>query len=489
VAFCTSPAIPAGTSSNPTQILGENFASCTGTNKTQLFGGFGVGAVIDLQNAQFVNIKCIELTSHANCITHGTPNLNPCSTSAPYSDFDSDGARTSATTHDLTLTDVWIHGHTDRGIIGPIGANVTCLRCLISTNGMADWDFDNGSAAPMGTNASWNFLFSTIEWSGCDQQYPPVDAIPVQACFGQSTGGYGDGVGSPAGTGTGMSVVVDHSTFRYNTQDGLDLGHIDAGNNTLSITNSLAYANSGQGFKWGGFFQTASFYNNLIESNCFRLSQPITGAPSGYNSGLTDFCRAQDSLSFNEVDGATINIKFNTIVTYAPTTFDIQCWTVTNCPTAVINVSDNLVLGYDNPSTYSQGGQSGGPAGYCLPGCNSGAATLGALNRDHNLYFGLRTTNLTCPTGFTGEICSNPLLVGQPTANGGAFTEAELDNFNFNLTPGSPALGAGIAVSGVPNDYNGAARPNPPAIGALQLFSSAVQRTVHLIVRGKFSHR
>jgi len=185
---------------------------------------------------------------------------------------------------------MWIHGHTDRGIIGAIGANVTCLRCNISYNGMAGWDFDDGNSTPFGTNASWNFLYSQIEWNGCNQEYPIVDAIPAISCYSQSTGGYGDGVGTPPGMC--LSANINHSSFNYNTQDGLDLGHIDTGSCSLTINNSQAIGNNGQTFKWGPNENPVIFTNNFTLANCLRMSLPMPGAPSTYNAHLSDFCRA-----------------------------------------------------------------------------------------------------------------------------------------------------------------------------------------------------
>ena len=65
----------------------------------------------------------------------------------------------------------------------------------------------------------WNFNYSTIEWSGCNQIYPGTGAY---SCYGQSNGGYGDGVGTPPGMC--LTANVDHSAFNYNTQDGLTRG-------------------------------------------------------------------------------------------------------------------------------------------------------------------------------------------------------------------------------------------------------------------------
>ncbi len=286
---CFNPTIPAGTATQHTRILGENYAACSSggvTNRsqlTQIYGGYGVTMPLNLTGAKFVDVECLEVTRHSQCIAFGSPAVpSTCSSGSPTDDYDSDGIHTDVNTHDLLLQDMWIHGHIGRGIKGPIGGLVTCLRCDIAYNGGAGWDFDDGSATPL-VNADWHFLYSTIEWSGCNQEYPMVHAIPVISCYSQSTGGYGDGVGTPAGTG--LSATIDHSKFIYNTQDGLDLGHVDTGGPyTLSITNSIAYSNNGGTFKLGGNFGTAILTNNVAIADCARMSAPITGTPSTYNA-------------------------------------------------------------------------------------------------------------------------------------------------------------------------------------------------------------
>ncbi len=112
----------------------------------------------------------------------------------------------------------------------------------------------------------------TIEWNGCNQAYPGAGAI---SCYGQSDGGYGDGIGTPAGTC--LTAHVDHSTFRYNTQDGYDMLHNDKGNCSMSITNSTSYGNNGAQFKWGPNDNPMVFTNNTVIANCTRLSAPFPG--------------------------------------------------------------------------------------------------------------------------------------------------------------------------------------------------------------------
>jgi len=481
---CFNPTIPAGTATQHTRILGENYATCSSggvTNRsqlTQIYGGFGVTMPLNLTGAKFVDVECLEVTRHSQCIAFGSPAVpSTCSSGSPTDDYDSDGIHTDVNTHDLLLQDMWIHGHIGRGIKGPIGGLVTCMRCDIAYNGGAGWDFDDGSATPL-VNGDWHFLYSTIEWSGCNQEYPMVHAIPVISCYSQSTGGYGDGVGTPAGTG--LSATIDHSRFIYNTQDGLDLGHVDTGGPyTLSITNSIAYSNNGGTFKLGGNFGTAILTDNVAIADCYRMSQPITGTPSTYNANLADFCRANDTLPFDFRQASKVTIASNTIVSYSPTIFDISCWDApgqggnnNGCGSAVLNFYDNIVIGYDNPATYSLGGQQGGPGLWyfqeAAPSGSTSGQVIGTINRSNNIYYGIGH-NFACPTGYSNEKCVTPDFINQPTANGTSFTAAELDNYNFNLSSGSPAVDTGVTYTGVPTlDYNGVTRPNPPSIGAVE---------------------
>src|ERR1700757_4804065 len=57
---CSNPKIPAGTPSQHTRILGRNYQTCNQSNMSQLFGGFGVGVVLNLGGAQYVDVACLE---------------------------------------------------------------------------------------------------------------------------------------------------------------------------------------------------------------------------------------------------------------------------------------------------------------------------------------------------------------------------------------------------------------------------------------------
>jgi hypothetical protein len=467
---CSNPPLPAGTPSQHTRILGENHGSCSQSKMTQLYGGFGVGVVLNLGGAQYVDVECLELTRHSQCIEHGDPRLpSDCNRDFPGTDdYATEGITTNVKTHDLLLQDMWIHRFPDRGIIGPIGGTVTANRVDIAFNGMAGWDFDDGSGSNKGNGTAnlpgsvWNFNYSTIEWSGCNEVYPGTGAI---SCYGQSNGGYGDGVGTPPGTC--LTANIDHSTFRYNVQDGLDLGHIDTGKCSMTITNSTAYGNGGGTFKWGPNENPATLMNNTVIANCMRMSAPIQGAAPAYNAHLGDFCRAGDAVSFNFRQGGRAFFANNTFVTYSPATFDTQCWDApgvgsgsinTGCGDSTLIFKNNIVLGYDNPHTYELGGKPGGPIFFYF------RDNIGHIDRANNLYFGIR--NLHCPTGHPNERCGDPKFVSQPRFS----KEQDLDNFNFHLSDTSPARGTGIRIPEVQIDFLGKPRPSSGGydIGAFQ---------------------
>lgn len=455
---CTNPTIPAGTATQHTRILGEHYANCSNKgSETQIFGGFGVQTALNLRGAQFVDIECIEVTRHSQCVLHGDPAVpGGCNKNYPgLDDYDGDGIATDVKTHDLLLQDMWIHGHTNRGIIGPIGGTVTATRVDIAYNGMGGWDFDDGSSTAS-INGVWNFNESVIEWNGCNQEYPIKSKYPAISCYGQSNGGYGDGVGTPPGMC--LTTNITQSIFRYNTQDGLDLGHADSGRCPMTIDRSQAYANSGGQFKWGPNENPVIFTNNLVLANCLRMSAPIEGAPNGFNAHLGDFCRAGDAVAFNFRQGGTVLFANNTIVTYAPTSLDVQCWDApdlgkpfsanTGCANATLTFKNNIVFGYDNPHTYSLGGKPGGPSGFYFEG------SIGHIIRSNNLYYGIRDIRLQ--TVFSGDHYGDPQFVSQPRFS----KEQDLDAFDFHLSPSSPARGTGARLPEVHSDFDGKPRPS-----------------------------
>ena len=238
---------------------------------------------------------------------------------------------------------------------------------------------------------------------------------------------------------------MDHSQFNYNTQDGLDVGHLDSGSCTGSVTNSSAVGNSGQTFKWGANVTHMVFVNNFAERNCLRMAYPLGGGiPDYYGGNLGALCRVGDNISYNFRDGGYGLIAFNTLVGYAATDEDVNCWD-NSCPTATWIHKNNLFLGYDNPTAHGWGEQSPGP-GVIELGANGGTIPI---TQSNDLWYRHRN----CIPSATETCTIDPLLVGEPTGNGSSFVETELDDFNFYLSTASPAAGAGVAVAGVTTDF------------------------------------
>jgi hypothetical protein len=341
-----NPTIPSGTSGQHTRLLGENFANCA--TKTQLHGGFGTTTDLNIGAAAFVDIECLELTKQSNCQKLGVPvTTSNCSTSNPYDDYSDNGILTDANSHDILLQDLNVHGLTKSGIQGPIGANFKLVRDRFAFNAMAGWNPDNGLSFPAnqnGANASMDNEYVTMEWNGCNEEYPIVDAIPAQSCYDTNDGGFGDAFSGQ--DSFLISFICNHCIIRYNTKDCLTSQHVYV--TTETITNSLFHSNMGECLKFdSGVNGAALIQNNVIISDCMRLAAPITGAPSGYNTHLSGFCRA---------DGATwttwwpVNGSFeadnNTFVAASTNVgFDVLCTDKVNSVTSIANGGSGYMTG------------------------------------------------------------------------------------------------------------------------------------------------
>jgi len=465
--------IPAGTSGQHTRIVGENWANCA--TKTQTFGGFGIDWVWDLTNAAFTDFLCLEITDHAQCIKLGTPVFPSfCSGNLPFDDFAISGIRTYTTTHDILFQDVNIHGLANNGILGPIGGTVTATRLRIGFNGGSGWNFDDGLGT-MSSSGQVNATGLTIEWNGCNEEYPIVDAIPAISCYDDGSTGYGDGVGTPD---TPLNFTCTGCIFRYNTQDGFDLLHVTGG--TVSVSRSIAYGNMGQQFKEGAV-TNASVIDSVSIGNCKRMSATFAGIPSTFNTYLSDFCRAAgDQNAFEMIHASTLTLQNDTFVGYGATMIDFVCRDVSCNSSGPSFIMENvLMMGFSEASYNS--GLTPGVISYSGPGISSSNFTT----RNNNLLFNMRNTG--CPTtGFSNESCSDPLFVSEPTTPISA--ESALDNFNFTITSGSPAKYAGVTIGGLTVDYNGfpwntTVSPFTPSMGAVE-FGSSFQIPGATSVRG-----
>lgn len=471
-----NPPIPPGTSSQHTRILGANYAACTKSNAQVIFGGFGVSWALDMTGGSaYVDTECLNITSHSEvvpgttgiCITHGTTVGNvpaACITGgSSLSDYDGNGIQTDNTTANILMQDLWITGHTASGLQGPIGGPITWNRVFVGFNGFAGWNFDDGTMpnpTPNAPGSSFTGSYVTMLGNGCNSEYPVTDTFPGLYCFDLNSGGFGD---SFSGQQSNMdSFVCDHCTTNFNTKDGMIGPHVFLAN--LKYTNSSWTGNMGQQWKWNSQANsTAQMLNNVVNANCYRMSQPITGWPSSFNHYLTLYCRANaDVASYSSAPGSSVLIANNTFTTYEKQIFDLGATTTGQCGTATQIFENNLFWGVTVATNYFPGASGSAPAVYFL---SDGTCTY---TPSYNLEFGVR--NGSCP-GST-FVCTDPLLNGEP-APGGIPPESAMDVFNpvspgFQPSSSSPAKGAGTTYTGLlSSDFYGTVRTSPPVIGAV----------------------
>jgi hypothetical protein len=470
--YCSSPPIPAGTTALPTRILGQCAfdGSCTPGNLgpgnlTQLFGGFSLVNTFNLQSTHDVLIAGIELATHnGKCTWAGIPAYpRRCNNNQPLDDYAQNGFFTDSASANITLRDVYIHGFNASGIYGPLGGAITMIRVASNFNGFAGWNFDAG--VPNGPGSSITARYVTMIGNGCYEEYPIKHAFPCQAAYDDASGGFGD---AWSGQDTGLDFFIcDHCDMHYNMKDGFIGPHTQI--KALTITKSTSYGNGGEQWKWGTSLNaTTVFLNNETIGNCQRMSSPIPGSPYPYGYRLTatpnpgaylgDQCRAAgDMFSFSTQAGSTVLMANNTNIGYNASIFDLNCGVTggADCSTVKWTFVNNLNVGYP----YGVGGRTPNLY-YITPGTNI------SITSTHNIEYGMTSLDVC---GVNGNQCSDPLLLNEP-GQGSVPPDAALDNFNFNLSSASPAIGAGVSYPEIlATDFSGAVLPALPPIGALAL--------------------
>jgi hypothetical protein len=257
---------------HPTRILGAGWDSgCT--NPPELWGRERSWFVLNLTDASNVEIACLEITDHAGCVEDHTGSLACERDSYPYGDWAAAGlyAEDSANVH---LRDLNIHGLAHAGVHAGRLTDWTVEDVRVAGNGWVGWDGDiDGDDANAGT---LTFRRWTVTWNGCGETYPGREP---SGCWGQSAGGYGDGVGTGA---TGGDWVIEDAAFLHNTSDGLDLLYVREAGSSITIRGTIAQGNAGNQIKTSG---PVTVENTVIVGNCgFFEGQPFT-----YD---VDHCRA-----------------------------------------------------------------------------------------------------------------------------------------------------------------------------------------------------
>ncbi len=471
---CLNPPIPAGTAAQHTRILGQHYANCNAAGKndpktyvsnlTQLFGGYSLTYTFNLRDTHYVDIECIELTTHNGvCTTSGSPSFpRPCSHNQPLDDYAQNGFVLNNKSANITFQDVYIHGFNASGIYGPIGGPVMMNRVFSGFNAFSGWNFDDGRNTPDAPGSSIHALDVTMTGNGCYEEYPITHTFPAQACYDDVSNGFGD---AWSGQDTDLDTFIcDHCVMVYNTKDAFIGPHTNV--KTLTVTNSQSYGNMGAQWKWNNTpGATTIFENNLTVGNCARFTEPIPGATHSFalashlpGAYLSSFCRAGgNTVAINSQQNSRVLFANNTFVDYLDTVFLLSCGPVSNnrdkmCGSTQFLFTNNIFLGY------TLKGQE-------APGLYYVDDPSIHITASHNIEFGNRSGKGDPCRG--NIFCVDPGLENEPAQKQWT-TQNFLDNFSFVPGPGSPANGHGVAVNNMTSDYFGRVRPNPPSIGAVE---------------------
>ena len=466
-----APVPLAGTATQHTRILGENYANCSAQSaRTQLHGGWAVTDVLLMAGASYVDLGCLDITDYSNC---GKANqVSDCNANGVMQDYAVNGIEWSNASTNNTMTNVRVHGMAGAGMVGPTGNGNVFTYLDILGNASSGWNADSGD----GTTGSGSLLVQnfSIIGNGCAEEYPVVDAMPYSDCTDQNGGGYGDGFGTATSVSKpGWAARFDQGVVAYNTQDGLDSLHLIGSGSSMTITRVLAYGNMGQQIKVGGSSGTA--VNNLIVGNCNAMRQRIPGFPSGYNAHLSLFCRASNNAVFISVGkNSSTRFAFNTLINAGAIGVGIACDQFNGAcdRTSLVDYRNNIQIGYaDSPANGDPSGDGDNPTpiyqcitdGDCSPqqSLNYNVFTNPGSYFANNVSYGSRNGQQCPATAESNAICGAPGLVDPSWHLYGYGNMAP-------LTGNTTVRGAGVAIPGITVDYNGATRLVTPSIGAIE---------------------
>ena len=366
---CLMPPIPSGPDAeHPTRIYGAGWdTGCTGA-KPELYGVERPWAIVDLAGASHVRIECLELTDHSDCVESHSGGLACVRDTYPHGEWAAGGIRATDSA-DVLLRHLDIHGLASFGIHAGRLTDWTLEDVRIAANGWVGFDGDvDGDDGNSGTTT---FRRVTVEWNGCGETFP--GGAPT-GCWGQSAGGYGDGLGTGE---TGGDWVFEDSRFLHNTSDGLDLlyhrrggtvriartrGEGNAGNQLkaageVHVVNSVAVGNC-------GYFDGKSFTHDV--DNCRAVGNAVAFAPNAADAismvNTTVYGEGDCLMEISECTAGTTtftarnNVFLGDVDFLQP--FEHACFYWEDCPGLDFDADWNLVFGTKDDHPCPIGGTS-----------------------------------------------------------------------------------------------------------------------------------
>lgn len=420
---CLMSPIPGGPdAAHPTRILGDS------QNPPELWGAERPWFILNLTDASNVEIGYLEITDHSGCVESHSGGLACERDNPPYGDWAGYGLHAEDSAN-VYLHDLNIHGLAAGGVHAGRLTGWTVERVRIAGNGWVGWDGDLWDEFGDSNAGTLTFRRLTVEWNGCGETWPGEQPA---GCWGQSAGGYGDGLATGE---SGGRWVFEDSLIRYNTSDGLDFLYIRAPGSSITLRRTKVEGNAGNQVKtYRGPF---TLENSILVGNCgFFAGQPFT-----HN---VDACRALgDALALGLTAGDQVTVTNNTLTGEGDCLVTAECYGGCNGSERA-RLRNNIFQGQTD---FLQPFEK-----TCLVYQETFPAD--PFDVDYSLIADVKHD--LCPGSH--DLCS----VGPGLASTAA------DSFDAHLLAGSPAINAGLASVAPAGDFDGRARDAQPDIGAYE---------------------
>jgi hypothetical protein len=424
---CHMPPVPAGADAgHPTRILGAGWdRGCP--SPPELWGTERPWFILNLSGSSHIEVSCLEITDHSECVEFHTGSLACERENPPYGQWASYGIYAEDASN-VTLRHLNIHGLAWGGVHAGRLTDWHVENVRIAGNGGVGWDGDIGEDST--NSGTLYFRRFMVEWNGCGETYPGGEPV---GCWGQTAGGYGDGVGT--GT-TGGHWIFEESAFLHNTSDGLDLLYVREPGSSIEIRRTWAEGNAGDQIKTSG---PTLIENVIAVSNCGFFDQKTF-------THHVDACRAGGSaLAFSLFPGNTVSVVNATVTGQGDCLVLAECAENANCSgTEAVRLHNSIFLG--NPEFNSDDTT-------CLAWAEG--MPDDPFEMTHLVIADVKGMPDPCPPH---SLCNvDPGLVNP-----------SITSFNAHLLQVSPAIDAGTAEGAPAVDFDGYPRDTLPDIGAYE---------------------
>jgi len=417
---CVMPPVPSGPdASHPTRVLGAGWDSgCA--KPPQLWGAERPWYVLNLTDSSNVEVGCLEITDHSDCVEFHTGGLACERDDPPYGDWAAYGLY-AEDSDSVYLHDLNIHGLAGGGVHAGRLSNWTVEDVRVVGNGWVGWDGDLWDDDGDSNSGALTFRRFSVEWNGCGETYP--DQQPT-GCWAQTAGGYGDGFATGR---SGGNWLIEDSSIRYNTSDGLDFLYVSEPGSSVTIRRTIVEGNAGNQVKnYRGPF---TLQDSIVVGNCgFFDGQPFTHD--------VDNCRALGvALAIGLTRGGQATVTHNTL------TSEGDCLVTAECSSGNCNGTENVLLQnniYQGQTDFLQPFEK-----TCLVYQETFPSDPFTLN--YSLINNVKDD--ACPGDH--NLCG----VSPGLAN------LNMDRFNADLSSDSPAIDAGNNAACTASDWRGLPRP------------------------------